>query len=595
MIRRLKQFYKNMAIQKKITTVFIVSFVFFLVLVLVGPNVVLYHSNIAKVKQNIQDECKMLSLQITNLYHNLRNCQNSTIQGINQAYKQWNLEETDEISFVATKNSLFHILNYYRSCFAGVDSIVFMDTRKNVVSAGLTHTPGEKEVTQMIAKIPAYGPVNTVHFPVEKRRFFGGNEESGILTQGVRVINIDTGENLGYLFVNVKTETIANLFPNGQEEIYHKSYYIIDEKNRIVVTQRTKEELLREVDKDLVEKIRTYGKNSFQTSVNREKILITSRTNPSLPWMIVNEIPMKDIMKDLYYMTVMIVAIAVICIVLAAVFILVLSRVITNPIQNLTDMAARISSGELTCRCTVDRADEVGVLSKTFNAMVERIQKLLVQVKEEQKQKRETELALLQVQIKPHFLYNTLDLIYVCCEMEDGKVGGKIAKALADYYRTCLSGGNEVVSVGEELRNIENYLFIQKERYCDIITYSIEAPQECRTFKIPKMTLQPLIENAIYHGIKEKDGQGCVTVWVRDQGDALLLGVEDDGIGMTAESFQKILSRKDERGKQHFGLKNVHERIQLYFGEEYGLEIENGRNEGTCIFIRIPKIEAYYD
>lgn len=227
--------------------------------------------------------------------------------------------------------------------------------------------------------------------------------------------------------------------------------------------------------------------------------------------------------------------------------------------------------------------------------MLEHIQNLLQQVKEEQKRKRETELALFQIQIKPHFLYNTLDLIYVCCEMEDGKTGGKIAKALADYYRTCLSGGSEVISIGEELQNTENYLYIQRERYSDIITYHMNGTEKCLRYKIPKMTLQPLVENAIYHGLKEKDEGGCISIDVKEAADAVILEVADDGMGMEPEVFKEILEKKDEQGRKHFGLKNVHERIQLYFGEEYGLSIDKERKEGTCIRIRIPKLEAYYD
>ncbi|MDC7287952.1 sensor histidine kinase [Blautia schinkii] len=595
MVKKIKQCYKNMAVRGKIITVFVTILVFFMILVLIIPNIILYHSNIAKIEQSIQDECGMINLQISNLHNNLELCQNSTIQGINQVYEETETEQVNRISFISVKNSLSSVLNYYKSCFQDIDSLIFIDNQNNVVSAGMNTTPGTEEMDALIAEIPSFGPVNSFVFPVEKRAFSPKKQAESILTLGKRIIRIGTGENLGYLLVNVKTSSIAKFFHGNADEVYRKKFYILDARNEVIVSQNPEDELEKVVDKDFIQSISMHSGSSFQTTVDNKAVLVTNKKNHEFSWTLVNEVPIRDIMKDVYYMTIVIVAIGVLCIVMAVIFILVLSEMITNPIKELTETADKISAGELSCRCVVDRKDEVGVLSKTFNTMLERIQMLLNQVKEEQKRKRETELALFQVQIKPHFLYNTLDLIYVCCEMDDGKIGGKIAKALADYYRTCLSGGEEVVSIGEELRNIENYLFIQKERYSDIINYKISAPEECLKYKLPKMTLQPLVENAIYHGLKEKEGQGCVTIRAKEQGDTVILTVEDDGAGMEPRMFDELLQKSDEKEKKHFGLKNVHERIKLYFGESYGLSIDKEKKEGTSIRIVIPKVEAYDD
>lgn len=594
MTPKFKQRYKDMSIRKKIIILFMAVFLFFIILVLASSNVILYHSNITKIERTIQDECDMINLQISNLYDSLKICQSSTIQGINQVYQEREIDETDQVSIISIKNSLRTVLSYYKSCISVVNSLVFVDNNNNVVSVGLKNEPNKKDLEELLAQIPPVGPISSITFPIENREFLGGSEREGILTQGVRVISIETGETLGYLFINIKSSAIAELFPDNKDIAYRKNYYIVDDRNKVVVTRNT-EGILKEEDPSFIKKINQFGEESFQSVVNEEKCLITTRENSKFGWTIINEIPIHDIMKDIYLMTIMIVLIGIACIVLSVIFILILSRVITNPIKALTDTASIISAGDLSCRCVVDCRDEVGVLSKTFNKMLERIQNLLQQVKEEQKRKRETELALFQIQIKPHFLYNTLDLIYVCCEMDDGKTGGRIAKALADYYRTCLSGGSEVISIGEELRNTENYLYIQKERYSDIITYHMSAAENCLKYKIPKMTLQPLVENAIYHGLKEKEEGGCISIEVMESEEFVIVEVIDDGIGMEPEIFDSILEKKDERGKKHFGLKNVHERLQLYFGEEYGLSIDKEKKTGTCIRIRIPKIEAYYD
>lgn len=593
MIKRIKQQYKNMPIREKIIIVYVTCFVFFMILVLLVSNLVLYQSNITKVEQNIQDECGVINLQISNIFNNLDICQKSTIQGINQTYEELETKDVDHVSFVSVKNNLYYVINYYRGCFSDVDSIVFVDTKNNIVSTGLAHTPTIEELEELINRIPSFGPVNTMTFSVESHEYFDGDQKTGILTLGKRIINFNTGENLGYLFTNVKTSTIADIFPQSAGQSYHKNYYIIDDRNKIIVTEDTSY-FLKTFEDSFVQKFNPEETISFQTVRGNEKVLVTGLVNSNFHWTLINEVPVRDVVKDIYYMTFMIILIGVVCTITAVFLMLILSRVITNPIRSLTETAAEISGGNLSRRCVVDSQDEVGILAKNFNAMLEKIQTLLVQVKNEQKQKRETELALFQIQTKPHFLYNTLDLIYVCCLMDDAKVGGKIAKALADFYRICLSNGAEVISIQEEIQNIENYLLIQQERYSDIITYHIEVPETLWCYKIPKLTLQPLVENAIYHGLKEKDGHGCVSIVVYEQENNIVLEVKDDGVGMSQDMFEILLHKKDDSEKKHFGLKNVHERLQLYFGEEYGLSMsmEPGL---TCIKVLIPKVEVYND
>lgn len=595
MKERIKQKYKDMPIRMKITVVFIICFIAFMGLMLVVPDIFLYRSNVKKVKQNIQEECSMVNLQIDNLYENMKNCQNSTIQGINQIYSQLESEEGDVNWDVSLRNSLTSVLGYYKRSFKAVDSMVFVDTKKNIVSSGLKKIPDVKTVIELMNRIPAYGPINSIVYPVEIREEFGGDEETAILTQGIRIININTGDNLGYLFVNVKTDTVAEMFPQKAGDSYQKNYYIVDNRNRVIVSGNKEEALGRELEEELINKISQNGNGSFTANLQAGKFLVTDAQNSLYNWKIVNEVPLEDITSDIRYMAVMIIVIGLVCTAVAVMMIVLLSRIITRPVYDLTKKVDRISNGDWSVTCKVESKDEVGRLSQNFNIMVRKIRNLLQQVKEEQERKRETELSLFQMQIKPHFLYNTLDLIYVCCEMDETETGGKIAKSLADYYRICLSGGQEVISVGEEIRNIENYLYIQKERYMDILKYKIEIPEECLKCRIPKLTLQPLVENAIYHGLKESDGEGMIFIYGKFQADNLILTVEDDGVGMSPEHFYTLLHEETKDGKKHFGIKNVDERLRLYFGEGYGLGIDEHIANGTGIKIIIPRSEVYHD
>lgn len=592
MKKSLQQIYGDMPIYKKMAVTFVGILIFFITLLLLISNTILYHSNIGRIRKSIQDECRVLNERLGSMYDNMRLCQNSTIQGINQVYEEQEIEEVNEVSFISIKNNLEAILKYYCSCFADVDSLVFLDQFDNAVEAGLQRKVNVEALKEMASEIPSTGPIRNTVFPIEEYEAF--YEEDAVFCMGMRIIRIETGETLGYLFVNAKTSSISELFPEGEESAYPKNYYIVDQEGRIAVTREREKEALQPVDTELLDKLKEFNKGSFETTIDKERYLVTSWANQKLDWILVNEVRIRDILRDIYLMTASIIVVGVISVLLAILLILFLTRVITNPIQSLTETARQISDGDLSSRCEVKSQDEVGILAKTFNRMLEQIETLLKQIRQEQRQKREAELALFQLQIKPHFLYNTLEQIYMCCQLGELESGGKITKALADFYRTALSGGAEVITIEEELKNISNYLMIQQERYSDILKYKISAEEECLRYRIPKMTLQPLVENAIYHGLKEKGIEGKILIDARAEDDCILILVSDDGVGMEPGRFQKILSQKNVK-KEHFGVKNVHDRIKLYFGEEYGLSVDEEQKEGLGILIRIPKVEVYHD
>ncbi|WP_026670849.1 sensor histidine kinase [Butyrivibrio sp. AE3006] len=215
------------------------------------------------------------------------------------------------------------------------------------------------------------------------------------------------------------------------------------------------------------------------------------------------------------------------------------------------------------------------------------------QVKEEQKQLRKAEFELLQAQINPHFLYNTLDAIVWSAEAGNQKQVVKMVGSLSDFFRTSLNKGKEIVTIKEELQHVRSYLEIQQIRYQDILTYEIDAEDEIGGYKIPKITVQPIVENALYHGIKNKRGGGKITVNGKSDGDDIVITVHDDGMGMDFDRLQQVqqsLVSGDENEKAIYGLYNVNERIRLEFGEEYGIKIESIHGIGTTVTVRLPKI-----
>ena len=215
------------------------------------------------------------------------------------------------------------------------------------------------------------------------------------------------------------------------------------------------------------------------------------------------------------------------------------------------------------------------------------------QVTREQKQLRKAEFEILQAQINPHFLYNTLDTIVWSAEAGNQKQVVKMVGSLSEFFRSSLNKGKEIVTIRDELQHVRSYLEIQQIRYQDILSYEIDVPESLYDYQIPKITLQPLIENALYHGIKNKRGGGKITVAGIDEGETMLIQVIDDGKGMKPERLKEIvksLSAEQPEERATYGLYNVNERIRLNYGEEYGISIESEYEAGSCISVRLPKI-----
>ena len=264
---------------------------------------------------------------------------------------------------------------------------------------------------------------------------------------------------------------------------------------------------------------------------------------------------------------------------------------ITRPIRKLSDVTDQVAKGNFQVRCEVRTGAEVGMLSDSLNTMIDKISELLTQVKTEQVNLRKAEFELLQSQINPHFLYNTLDTIVWLAEADDQKRVVSMVKSLSEFFRTSLNQGKDIIQIREELQHVRSYLEIQQMRYQDILTYEIEVPEEFYTCLIPKITIQPLVENALYHGIKNKRGLRKIRITGKRQTDYFVLQVEDDGIGMQPERLLQIRDRiqgKIDTENEIYGLYNVNERIRLNFGEAFGISIESSYQEKTIVSVKLP-------
>ena len=289
------------------------------------------------------------------------------------------------------------------------------------------------------------------------------------------------------------------------------------------------------------------------------------------------------------------IVVAVVAILLATAMSLSFSASFTGPISKLRRLMGEAERGNLDVEFDAERyTGEIHQLGGSFNSMMDNIRDLLNLVYREQQEKREAEIRTLQAQIKPHFLYNTLDTIRWMAEEHEADEIVRLVSALTRLFRISLSRGREIISLADETDHVRSYLYIQKVRYEDKLNYEIDVPEELLALRVNKLILQPLVENAIYHGIKQKRGAGHILVQARREEDRLILRVEDDGAGMTQEKCDLLnaeLSRPAGMEYDHgYGIFNVNDRIRLSYGKDYGLRYEINASGGITVILTCPAV-----
>ncbi len=268
---------------------------------------------------------------------------------------------------------------------------------------------------------------------------------------------------------------------------------------------------------------------------------------------------------------------------------------ITNPLERLCKVTERIAKGEFTVRAKIHTKDEIRILSDSVDNMAEKLRIMMNQIKDDERKVRDAELRLLQEQINPHFLYNTLELVIWLAASEENDQVIEVVDKLAIFFKTGLSKGVEWISVEKEIEHVESYLSIQQCRYSDLLSFEIcMEPDICQYFML-KMLLQPIVENALYHGIKNRENGGKITIAGKEENGYLLFEVADTGCGMEPEILEDLQQKIRENvlpytdHENGFGIYNVNRRIRLYYGEDCGLTIWSERDSGTKVTIKLKK------
>lgn len=439
-----------------------------------------------------------------------------------------------------------------------------------------------------------------LHFstPHVQNLFYDPNYKYTWVVSLSRAVEITKSGNTssGVLLVDMNFSGIEQICKNV--ELSKNGYvYLIDRDGEIIYHPRQQLIYSNLISENNYEAAKYEDGNHIE-NFDGNKRLVTVKTVGYTGWKLVAISPMSDITADYNEFRVFAIFIMLFTIfTLISINMFVSSR-IANPIRALEKSVKELEDGVGKLNIPEKGSYEIQHLGKAIKSMVKQMNQLMDNVMKEQESKRKSELNALQAQINPHFLYNTLDSIIWMIENENYDGAIIMVTALARFFRISLSKGKNVITVKDELEHARNYLTIQNIRYKNKFTYNIEAEEDTLNLTSIKLIIQPLIENAIYHGMEYMSGDGDILVKSYKKEDDLYIDIIDNGLGMPQEVADRLLttnvSNHQKKGSG-IGLRNVHERINLYFGDEYGLEVYSEPDEGTTIRIHMPSIEFNSD
>ena len=401
------------------------------------------------------------------------------------------------------------------------------------------------------------------------------NQNNQIVISISQEVKNNAGENLGVIRLDVDYHELEKYVK--ELSLGDNGYAFVIQKDGTLI-YHPDSEAFESVDKQMsVQEI----SNSPMDSMVSEDFFVHKSPIENSDWILVGVSSFSRFKEDSVKLLGIVSVVGVLSLLICMLGIFTLIRYQLLPVKRLGQVMRRVEEGDTTIRAEQKGAQEFQVLAGTFNQMLERIETLMKEEKEQEALTRIYELKALTSQINPHFLYNTLDTIIWMAEFQDHQKVVDITKALSNYFRLSLNAGEEIVTLRQEIEHVRQYLFIQKERYGDKLEYEIDEPDDFPDIKLPKIVLQPLVENAIYHGIKESERPGKITITVSKRDTFIDICIADNGVGINGNTT----STKELGG---VGIKNIQERLTLFFGEAFSMEIESEPNAYTKVYLHLP-------
>jgi two-component system sensor histidine kinase YesM len=409
------------------------------------------------------------------------------------------------------------------------------------------------------------------------------NKGSVSVNSFARKLYSKSGKFYGLLLLNVKGSEIENLM-RGETE--GRSRILLDARGKTVAS--IGDPMLIDFAKDRIKKNENKSESTHLPPTSGEEAMLVW-SKPHSDWMLVEVTPWKNIVHGSVRLALILISVGLSAIFIASLFTLFLSRQFTKPIRLLLTIMGRIPSKGAIIDLPTDYKNEFGYLFNGYRKQMERIEELLLTLKDQHKRQREAEIQALQAMINPHFLYNTLDQInWLAIESGQEKIS-KILSLMGKMFRIGLSNGETIISIADEITHVESYLQIQQIRWGDRLSFSLSVDEKLKDLYIPRLTIQPFVENAIIHGFHGKrSGEIAISGQIRNE--EVEFQIYDNGVGL-----KRNWNEQKSRKTGGYGIRNVKERIEAYFGTSYGVELRNAEGGGTLVIIRLPKIENKYE
>lgn len=406
-----------------------------------------------------------------------------------------------------------------------------------------------------------------------------------------REINDSNTRNIGSIYLSLDTSVFSDILtkasPNTQSQIY-----IVDQQGKIVFPEQ---KVAKSLESEGIEVPQHTNSSSFEIKKNGQSFLASTYDIEKYGWRIIQMVPMEMLTKDNKIIFQITTIVFIVSFLFSGILWFYISASIVRPIKQLTLTMKDVKGTNLVVKSTVKSVDEIGLLSVTYNYMIERINSLFNQVIEEEKQKRHAEIKALQGQINPHFLYNTLNTIRWMAIIQKADGIKEVVDALGRLLKNTFKHRSTLITLGEELGMIRDYVYIQQTRYRDKFQVYYEVDEQLLQAECVKFILQPIVENAIFHGIEPQEEPGDIIIKVSAEDSILRIIVEDTGVGMSQLQISKIKNEHiaDSDGTIGIGVRNVNNRIKMICGEMYGIQIESEVGVFTKVHIRLPLIIAH--
>lgn len=491
----------------------------------------------------------------------------------------------DNVDISAKKINLERSLTYLLSSKTYINSIFFkgfngisMDTKN---ASNPIDDETEKQIIGLkggyvwnVGKITNYNGTSTNVFSMTR-----------VINDMYKITN-----NLAIMKINISEDDISQIY---RSEIAEKQndFYIIDSNNKII-SALDKKKLGQELDLNISDsKLYDSKAGYFQTRFSGQDYLITYYIIEDLNYKVINLVPLKELLKENRVIQVFMLEVVgvsfLVCILVAILF----SIKALSPLKKIRQQMEKIKNEDFDVQIIINGNDEITMLGRSFNKMSAKLKELINQVYLIQIKQKEAEFSALQSQINPHFLYNALDTIYWMGRMEKAFETSKLIEALAKMFRLSLNNGKEFTLLQDEVEHIRNYMLIQKKRFGDSLGFDIEIDEELLECQVVKLVLQPLVENAIIHGIDKNNGKGSIMVSIKKEDENLIYEIKDNGVGIDIEEINLLLENVGDSNRG-LGIKNVNDRLKLYFGEQYGITFLSEKGEGTTVIVKQPLVKG---